>query len=112
MIERKFFVIKPDCSNRTIEWNGYGASRERYFCPTFLRHHQKAHPGLLFAHIAGRILTDEARHLAFAELYLKAALARSPKLKPVFLKMRDELLVLVREIYLGVKEKSDVHRSG
>jgi len=33
-------------------------------------------------------------------------LARSPELKPVFLKMRDELLVLVREIYLGVKEKA------
>lgn len=66
----------------------------------------KAHAGSLFAHIARRILTDEARHLAFAELYLKAALQRSPELKPVFLRMRDELLVLMREIYAALKEKA------
>lgn len=66
----------------------------------------KAHPGSLFAHIARRILTDEARHLAFAELYLKAALQHSPELKPAFLRMRDELLTLMREIYAALKEKA------
>jgi len=66
----------------------------------------KAHPGSLFAHIGGRILTDEARHLAFAELYLKAALQKSPELKLRFLRMRDELLTLMREIYAGLKEKA------
>lgn len=66
----------------------------------------QAHAGSLFARIARRILTDEARHLAFAELYLKEALARSPELKPAFLRMRDELLTLMREIYAGVKEKA------
>jgi hypothetical protein len=66
----------------------------------------KAHPGSLFAHIGKRIVTDEARHLAFAELYLKAALQGKPELKPVFLKMREELIRLIREIYAGVKEKA------
>ncbi len=66
----------------------------------------KAHPGSLFAHIGSRILTDEARHLAFAELYLKAALQHAPEMKPAFLKMREELLHLIREIYAGVKEKA------
>lgn len=68
----------------------------------------KAHPGSLFAHIASRILTDEARHLAFAELYLNIALQKSPALKPKFLQMRDELLTLMREIYAGVKEKANL----
>ena len=66
----------------------------------------KAHPNSLFAHIASRILLDEARHLAFAELYLKATLTQKPELKPGFLKMRDELLFLMKEIYNGVKEKA------
>ncbi|MGE0685093.1 MAG: hypothetical protein AB7P69_29800, partial [Candidatus Binatia bacterium] len=68
----------------------------------------KEHPGSLFSHIGARILTDEARHLAFAELYLKTALQRSPELKPRFLKMRDELLMLMREIYTGLKEKASL----
>jgi len=92
-------------SRDKVEWL-WGILVSDIFARHFYGIIAKAHPGSLFAHIAGRILTDEARHLAFAELYLKAALARSPELKPVFLKMRDELLVLVREIYLGVKEKA------
>jgi len=68
----------------------------------------KAHPGSLFAHIGGRILTDEARHLAFAELCLKVSLQQKPELKPRFLKMRDELLALMREIYDGLKEKANL----
>src|SRR5262247_802377 len=47
----------------------------------------KVHADSLFGHIASRILRDEARHLAFAELYLKTALAQKPELKPKFLKM-------------------------
>ena len=92
-------------SRDKVEWL-WGILVSDIFARHFYGIIAKAHPGSLFAHIAGLILTDEARHLAFAELYLKAALARSPELKPVFLKMRDELLVLVREIYLGVKEKA------
>lgn len=68
----------------------------------------KAHPGSLFAHIASRIILDEARHLAFAELYLKAALAREPELGPSFLKMRDELLFLMRAMYNALKEKANL----
>src|SRR5262245_62500883 len=52
----------------------------------------KVHADSLFGHIASRILRDEARHLAFAELYLKTALTHKPELKPKFLKMREELL--------------------
>jgi rubrerythrin len=55
-------------------------------------------PGSLFAQIASRIILDEARHLAFAELYLRDALAQQPELAPAFLKMRDELLFLMRAI--------------
>jgi len=64
----------------------------------------KAHPGSLFAQIASRIILDEARHLAFAELYLKAELARKPDLGPAFLKMRDELLFLMRASYNAVRD--------
>lgn len=67
----------------------------------------KAHPHSLLACIARRIMRDEARHLAFAEWYLKAALARQPALAPTFLKMRDELLFLVQAIYAAVKEKAN-----
>ena len=66
----------------------------------------KARPGSLFAEIAGRIMLDEARHLAFAELYLKAALAREPGLGPGFLKMRDDLLFLMQAIYTALKEEA------
>jgi len=66
----------------------------RHFYSTLV----KLHPDSLFAQIASRIILDEARHLAFAELYLKAILVQKPELKPVFLKMRDELLFLMRAI--------------
>lgn len=68
----------------------------------------KAHPGSLFAQIASRIILDEARHLAFAELYLKTALTREPGLGPSFLKMRDELLFLMRAMYAALKEKANL----
>jgi hypothetical protein len=67
----------------------------------------KAHPHSLFACIASRIVRDEARHLAFAEWYLKDALARQPELAPAFLKMRDELLFLVHAIYAVLKDKAN-----
>jgi hypothetical protein len=66
----------------------------------------KAHPNSLFAQIGSRILLDEARHLAFAELYLKTILTQQPELGPAFLKMRDELLFLMKAIYNGVREKA------
>lgn len=66
----------------------------------------KAHPDSLFAGIAGRILRDEARHLAFAELYLRDALARRPELGRVFLSIRDELLRLMESIYVALKPEA------
>jgi hypothetical protein len=66
----------------------------------------KVLPGSLFAQIAGRIILDEARHLAFAELYLKAILTQKPELKPVFRKMRDELLFLMRAIAAALHEEA------
>ncbi len=68
----------------------------------------KAHPDSLFAQFASRIITDEARHLAFAELYLTDELKRNPGLKPGFLKIRDELIGLMRAIHAGVKDGADV----
>ena len=64
----------------------------------------KAHPDSLFAQFASRIITDEARHLAFAELYLREELKHKPELKPGFLKMRDELIGLIHGIYDGVRD--------
>lgn len=66
----------------------------------------KAHPDSLFAQIGSRILLDEARHLAFAELFLKDMLTQQPELASVFLKMRDDLLFLMRAIYDGVKDEA------
>ena len=66
----------------------------------------KVLPGSLFAQIASRIVLDEARHLAFAELYLKHALVQQPKLASTFLKMRDELLFLMRAISSALYEKA------
>ena len=66
----------------------------------------KAHPDSLFAQIAGRILRDEARHLAFAELYLRAALEREPQRGPVFLQTRDELMRLMESIYAALKSEA------
>lgn len=66
----------------------------------------KAHPDSLFAQFAGRIITDEARHLAFAELYLVQELKRKPELKPGFLSMQDELIGMMRAIYAGVKDEA------
>lgn len=92
-------------SRDKVEWL-WGILISDIFARHFYGIIAKVHSGSLFARIASRILTDEARHLAFAELYLKTALQRAPELKPAFLKMRDELLVLVREIYQGVREKA------
>jgi hypothetical protein len=66
----------------------------------------KTRPGSLFAQIGSRIILDEARHLAFAELYLKVALAREPGLGPRFLKMRDELLFLMQAMCTALKEEA------
>lgn len=68
----------------------------------------KAHPDSLFAQIGSRILLDEARHLAFAELYLKDALARRPELSVAFLKMRDDLLFLMQAIYAALKDEANL----
>ena len=67
----------------------------------------KAHPTSLFAEFARRIIIDEARHLAFAELYLGEELKRKPELKPDFLKMRDEVIELMRDVHAGLKDEAD-----
>ena len=62
-------------------------------------------PDSLFAQIASRILKDEARHLAFTELYLKSALERQPELGARFLGMRDDLLRLIHSMCLALKDR-------
>jgi hypothetical protein len=76
----------------------------RHFYSTLV----KAHPGSLFAQIGGRILLDEARHLAFAELFLKEMVMQQPNLGSVFLKMRDDLLFLMRAIYRALKDEANL----
>jgi hypothetical protein len=61
-------------------------------------------PKSLFAQIASRILKDEARHLAFTELYLKSALERQPEMAPRFLGMRDDLLRLIEAMCIALKD--------
>lgn len=67
----------------------------------------KAHPDSLFAQFARRIITDEARHLAFAELYLGEELKVRPEVKSEFLTMMDELIGLMRAIHAGLKDQAD-----
>ncbi len=67
----------------------------------------KSHPDSLFAQFARRIITDEARHLAFAELYLGEELTVRPEIKPDFLTTRDELIGLMRAIHAGLKDQAD-----
>jgi hypothetical protein len=92
-------------SRDKIEWL-WGILLSDIFARHFYSTLVKAHPDSLFAHIASRILLDEARHLAFAELYLKAALTQQPELAPAFLKMRDELLFLMRAIHAALKDEA------
>ena len=94
-------------SRDKVEWL-WGILLSDILARRFYRSLVKAHPNSLFARIASRILRDEARHLAFAELYLKDALARQPELAPAFLKMRDELLFLMRAICAALKDKANV----
>jgi ribonucleotide reductase beta subunit family protein with ferritin-like domain len=94
-------------SREKVEWL-WGILLSDILARHFYRTLVQAHPNSLFARIASRILRDEARHLAFAELYLKDALARQPELAPAFLKMRDELLFLMHAIYASLKDKANV----
>ena len=66
----------------------------------------KAHPGSLFSSIATRILRDEARHLAFAEIHLRSIIEAQPHYGPIFLRMRDELLVLMESMYRALREEA------
>jgi len=93
-------------SRDKVEWL-WGILLSDVFSRHFYGILAKLHPGSLFAHIASRILLDEARHLAFAELSLKATLAQEPERAPSFLTMRDELLGLMGAMQRALKEKAD-----
>jgi hypothetical protein len=94
-------------SRDKIEWL-WGILLSDIFARHFYSILVKGHPGSLFAHLGHRILIDEARHLAFAELYLTDILRQQPELSPRFLKMRDELLLLMRAIHAALKEECDL----
>lgn len=93
-------------SRDKIEWL-WGILLSDVFSRHFYSILAKLHPGSLFAHIASRILRDEARHLAFAEMSLKAVLKQEPERRPSFLAMRDELLALMNAMQRALKEKAD-----
>ena len=89
-------------SRDKIEWL-WGILLSDIFARHFYHMLVKSHPGSLFADIGSRILRDEARHLAFSELYLKSILVDRPELTKPFLKLRDELLYLMKAIYVALK---------
>ena len=68
----------------------------------------RANPDSLFAHISRRIVRDEARHLAFSELYLASSVRTDPSLKPTFIRMRDELLFLIENMVVTLKAEADL----
>jgi hypothetical protein len=91
-------------SHDRIEWL-WGILLSDIFARHFYNTLKKLHPGSLFAHIASRILRDEVRHLAFAELFLGKTLQQHPELSPAFLKMRDDLLGLMGAMSRGLKDQ-------
>lgn len=93
-------------SRDKVEWL-WGILLSDVFSRHFYSILAKLHPGSLFAHIASRILLDEARHLAFAELSLRTTLAQEPERASSFLTMRDELLALMGAMQRALKEKAD-----
>jgi len=94
-------------SRDKVEWL-WGILLSDIFARHFYSTLVKLHPDSLFAHIASRIILDEARHLAFAELSLKALLLQQPELAPGFLKTRDELLFLMKAINAALKDETDI----
>lgn len=91
-------------SQDRIEWL-WGILLSDIFARHFYNTLKKLHPGSLFAHIASRILRDEVRHLAFAELFLGRTLQQHPEFSPAFLKMRDDLLGLMGAMSRGLKDQ-------
>lgn len=91
-------------SQDRIEWL-WGILLSDIFARHFYNTLKKLHPSSLFAHIAGRILRDEVRHLAFAELFLGKILQQHPEFSPAFLKMRDDLLGLMGAMSRGLKDQ-------
>ena len=66
----------------------------KHFYGTFYR----TFPDTLFGDLSGRILVDESRHQAFAEHFLKTA-GMDRDMQKELLKLRDELLVLMEQMY-------------
>ncbi len=93
-------------SRDRIEWL-WGILLSDIFARHFYSTLTKLHPGSLFARIASRILRDEARHLAFAELFLQGILQQHPEFSPAFLRMRDDLLRLMQAMSRGLKSQCD-----
>jgi hypothetical protein len=91
-------------SQDRIEWL-WGILLSDIFARHFYNTLKKLHPSSLFAHIAGRILRDEVRHLAFAELFLGKTLQQHPEFSSAFLKMRDDLLGLMGAMSRGLKDQ-------
>ena len=91
-------------SQDRIEWL-WGILLSDIFARHFYNTLKKLHPSSLFAHIAGRILRDEVRHLAFAELFLGKILQQHPEFSSAFLKMRDDLLGLMGAMSRGLKDQ-------
>ena len=94
-------------SRDRVEWL-WGILVSDIFARHFYSLHLKLFPGSLFAQICARILTDESRHQAFAEQYLKKAVGHNAAIRATLVQMRDELLFLMEVMYQRLKKDAEI----
>lgn len=85
-----------------LEWL-WGVLVSDLFAKHFYGAHVRRFPDTLFGDISARILRDEARHLAFTNIYLKRATQGDPEARVALLVMRDELLRLMDSMYVVLR---------
>jgi hypothetical protein len=79
------------------------------FAREFYLSFSKVQPRALFGQMSARILVDESRHQAFAHAYLKNALPKlSPERRQALLRMRDELLQIMRAMNRHLRPDAEV----
>ena len=94
-------------SHDRVEWL-WGILISDIFARHFYGLHLKLLPDSLFAQICARILTDESRHQAFAEQYLRKVVGCNTTIRAPLVQMRDEMLFLMEAMYQHLKRDTEV----
>ncbi len=90
-----------------VDWV-WGILISDLFAKNFYQMFAKSQPQALFGDMSRRVLQDESRHQAFADHYLKAAIAHLPPERLVELrKMRDDLLRIMETMHSQLREDAD-----